>query len=1761
MEMRHLSAFCRAKVPGFFLSWSGRFFLPGLSLVIFPILGLIFPEDGLSNPSEKCAVGCFRSAFESAKMGSGEAENRMGTMFSTGAGAPYDPSAAAAWFLKAASKGHSGASLNLGMLYLTGEGVGEDVQQAHLWIQKAATQGNNQASHLLGLMYEKGMGVVADAAAASRWYKLAGEQGNLAARADWVRLARVAWPENPPPRVAAVEKTVRPGETRPQKSATTPEKSTNKSAQKPSERGGGATDPARKVESPSRGDLRVQVLLEKTRSAAVKGDTDAQNRLGVMYLSGLGVSNNPREAFRWFEMAARAGAARAQYDLAKLYLKGEGVARDVDRAVDWLEKAAERNHPEAQLLLATLLEKGEGLETDKVEALKWYGLASDQGVGDAVRAQKRLMVSMPGNDVGRAVQAMNSFRNQGSGITTRPREIQLASLSLDSVPVPESGQRTKRGVARPSTVVAAVDEDKLAPKTQPPSPLDAWEKKVDDGGKGLSGAAGVKEPYVLLLATPAVKAVDAKGQKAAEDGLKQAMDAERNKDVDAMRKHLVKAFEQDPTNLEVLKRLGLSAMDSGNPLEALPYFRAAAHVAVLKGQLQDVALVDGRITEIVSMQPPWVEEKLMAAGVVKPDKASVASTWSNLLEQALSRAQGGDLPQAVSLGQQALDLSKKNFGEEHTYTILSQRELGSIQLQNGNLDGAEVLFKQSAETGKKILGDSHPETLAAMTLLAELKESRMQLEGAVAGYREVAESYGKGFGPSSPLKLQADQSLARVLKNQGNAKEGEKILRENCSLVAKTFGFYHPDTAACLQQYAEVQRAAGNFDAARSEIQQALSIFTGVLPKGDPRVVAARVVLGGVYRDSGKFAEAKSTLLTVNDEIKANPNDLGFLQVDVNTALSRVYLDMGDLEQAQNLTSTLYQEHKAKFGPGHPTTLAALADLAGIKEKKGLTEDADKYLNEALAGYKKLFGEAHPTTITVINNLGQMMEAAGLYDNAEPILRKAVSLSEQVYGKSHPTTLTIQNNLALLHESQGSFDKAEPLYQQAIEAYSQTLGPKHSDTVAVINNLAYLYLLKQDYSKALPLFEKVFSLWQETLGDMHQRTLKALNNMARTNHKLGKMQQAEGLFKKALSQRTKAMGPRHMDTLRSMHDLASLYHDMGRDGEALELLKKTLTLDDQVLGKNHPYTFETLNTMANVLEKKSDMEGAYQVRQEGFARRTEFLNRMLWASGDDAREGYVRLHRPELDGYLALLSQMDAATAGREVLDISLKRKGILLKVTSEIQQVIRLTRDPQLEAIAEDLTKTRKELAALTLSGPSPETVDSHLQSIQALEDKVSTLQLGLGQASKRFRRSASDVPVAKLVEHLPNDAALVDFLIYREGDREKMVAGLLIKNKDQAQFSLVTYPDVERIQKSILNYRKVIQDEDAESSEVIETGQEVYDFLWRPIAKVIGVRQNVYLVPDGVLNILPFPALVDEKEQYLTQTTDLHMLGSSRDLVPSDVPPATGQFLILAGPDYNFDKIVAANIPADELQRKRSASLKTGLRAFSSGMRGLRFDPLPGAEKEGELISGISKGGKKGSRMLLKNEAQEQVISSLSEPPEVLHIATHGFFLKPDDNLRKRLLKLQRGADVSAVPPGDNPMLRSGLAFAGINSNAQLLGEIDTDNDGVLTALEVMGRDFSGTRLVVLSACETGLGEIHEGEGVYGLRRSFQEAGVQAVVSSLWEVSDAGTQELMSGMYQRMSQGMDAHRALRESQLKMIGSREWSMPYVWSAFMMMGQ
>lgn len=1226
------------------------------------------------------------------------------------------------------------------------------------------------------------------------------------------------------------------------------------------------------------------------------------------------------------------------------------------------------------------------------------------------------------------------------------------------------------------------------------------------------------------------------------------------------------AHAMDPDNRDYVHNAAAIAQALGETEQALGFFRDALMLAMADGAKADVQAYAAEISKLVEAEPTWIEERRQAASAFAPERQGVLGIWQRSHQGAIAAINSGDADKAVRLGRQALSVAGDNLGANHIATIISGLDLGRIYYAAGQVEEAEAVLDQAAQASAKALGPGHPQTIDVLKAQADGLVSRALLAPATDIQRDILTRIGaaEGLGADHPQALKAKLALARTLENRSLYGEAVDLLNQACGEFKAVYGALHPQSAACLVQKGELVIEQGEYAEANALYAEAATFLRGAYSDTARDVLDLDIKIAKLRRKQGDLASARQLLddVVLRARRAAEAGGGEDLVYSAKVDLIELLDAQGEFAKAETIANEVLAYQSRSLGKTHPNTLSTLTALASVFRKQGRLIEAEATFRDAYESYRDVLGDDHRSTVIAANNLGEVLEKSGLYDRAEPVLYEALQQGNKVFGETSPSTMVTMNNLALLYESQGTFDKAEPLYQSAINIFEKRFGPSHPDTIAVVNNLAYLYLLQQDYAQALPLFERVLAAWTDTYGARHINTFKALNNLARTMQHLGRLDEARDRFEDALDGRRALLGERHLDTQRSMHDMALLLREEGKLAEAQALLEETLALNEAVLGAYHPYTFETSNSLARVLEERQDKSGALDVRKRVYERRNTFLDRMLPVTGDNAREGYIRLHSPELAAYLRLVQTLPPQQAGHDVLAISAARKGLLLKVASDIAQITRLSGDPNMTRLTADLIEARKKLASLTLSGPTEETKDTHLELINDLEVRINELQGELGRTSILYRETVGKVALDDVVKALPDGAALVDFMIFSKADGgRQLVAGILRKDRGKPIYDLVDYGDPAAIEASVLKYRTDIQDEEIDWDDMLESGAAMYEMLWAPLAPALEDAEKVFVVPDGVLNILPFSALVDDEDLFLIESTDLHLLTSSRDLLPTAIPAATGGYIINAGPNYDDASVVGKDV-LDQVQKKRSSTrVLESLRGMSNGMRGLRFDPLPGAEKEGRLIIEQVEGEGIKSVMYNKSEAQEIRLKEMDEAPEILHIATHGFFLKADDTLRKRLLKLQRGADIQIPPPGDNPLLRAGLAFSGINANAQFLGEIDTDNDGVLTALEVLSLNLAGTRLAILSACETGLGEIHEGEGVYGLRRSFQEAGVESVVASLWEVSDAGTQTLMTAFYGRLLEGMTAHDALRESQLEMLASGRWSMPYIWSAFALVGR
>lgn len=316
--------------------------------------------------------------------------------------------------------------------------------------------------------------------------------------------------------------------------------------------------------------------------------------------------------------------------------------------------------------------------------------------------------------------------------------------------------------------------------------------------------------------------------------------------------------------------------------------------------------------------------------------------------------------------------------------------------------------------------------------------------------------------------------------------------------------------------------------------------------------------------------------------------------------------------------------------------------------------------------------------------------------------------------------------------------------------------------------------------------------------------------------------------------------------------------------------------------------------------------------------------------------------------------------------------------------------------------------------------------------------------------------------------------------------------------------------------------------STSALQTARALDEKVMQPIRKLLGETRRLFISPDGALNLVPFGALVDEQNRFLIEHYTVTYLTSGRDLLRLETHMQSGEApTIIANPV--FGSVAKDNPPASEQHGSMQRSIN---------FLNVSFNPLPGTAGEAKAISMVIPGVK----VLTEAQATEAAIKQV-KTPRILHVATHGFFLPAQQPQR---VEETRGIELitsslSTVGRAENPLLRAGLALAGANQRQGGGGE-----DGVLTALEVAGLNLWGTKLVVLSACETGVGEVTDGAGVYGLRRALVLAGAESQVMSLWPVSDEATLDLMVEFYKRLQAGDGRTEALRRVQLEMLGSGE---------------
>jgi len=626
-------------------------------------------------------------------------------------------------------------------------------------------------------------------------------------------------------------------------------------------------------------------------------------------------------------------------------------------------------------------------------------------------------------------------------------------------------------------------------------------------------------------------------------------------------------------------------------------------------------------------------------------------------------------------------------------------------------------------------------------------------------------------------------------------------------------------------------------------------------------------------------------------------------------------------------------------------------------------------------------------------------------------------------------------------------------------------------------------------------------------------------------------------------------------------DEANTLRDAGRYTEAMARGEQALALREAVLGSSHPDIAQTLTHLANLYSAQFTLS-EQRLRQEALGFSEAHLTRFLQLLRADEERLYALLR-----------AHPDNASVRRLALSAALLLKGRSATESSDISRTVYRSLRAQDRDTFERLRGLRTRLAQLSLQGPGSLPPTAYQQRLEELTEQGAALEADLARRSAPLRALAALPSPAEIVDRvaaaLPRDTALVEFITYvdrplvpRPGAPESRRSGEL------RYLALVLFPDAtirfrdlgraEPIDSAVSRLRDALANRDAGFQ---ASAQALHQLAFQPLLPLLGKTRRLFLSPDGQLSLVPFAALHDG-QRFLVDAFDFTYLPSGKNLLhhPQEIAPP-GSVVVLADPVFSAP-VPALPSPQEDVPALAQRSMP-GERFFSL----LRADltqrawapiPLPGTRQEAEAIQRLLPQ----AQLFLGPEATKERLLKLP-PPGILHLATHGFFLEdapslPDSRAVGHFGAL--GEDTSAPNPSD-PLLRSGLVLSGASApepsgthSAPLSAE-----RALVTALELAGLNLWGTQLVVLSACDTGRGDVKPGQGVYGLRRAFLVAGAETVVMSLWKVNDETTRQLMETYYRHLVAGQGRATALREAMLEL----RWTQPHphYWAPFLAMGR
>ncbi len=889
--------------------------------------------------------------------------------------------------------------------------------------------------------------------------------------------------------------------------------------------------------------------------------------------------------------------------------------------------------------------------------------------------------------------------------------------------------------------------------------------------------------------------------------------------------------------------------------------------------------------------------------------------------------------------------------------------------------------------------------------------------------------------------------------------------------------------------------------------------------------------LNKFYSVSEQFQAGLNYNQNLSKQLPINVLDL--IEAEVYNGFAMMYIGLEDFNQAENYYLKALKAYEAQNESQTDDYAILLCNLSETYRQKGHFQTALTYGNKGVNLLKELIGNKALEYGIRLNNLALIYQNTGDFEQAVLMINEVLPIAEAYYGLEHPEYNTILGALGQLYQAMGQLDKAEILMLEIVQQIQKSSGKNNTYYLIALNNLANLYMTMRYLTDAEKYFIESLAITERINGKQHSAYARQLSNLSIVYQQLGKIQEAINLQQEAVEISKKVLGEDHIDYAKYINNLAVSYLSLKELTKAIPLQKKAIEI---VVKNTNPFNPELVNYWKNLAQ-------SFQIINDfdnGFMAVENYLSILK----NQIQVGFNLLSENEKIKFIEQLNisfyfahsfltdyQKKTGKATGIGYDIELITKSLILNASADVRQRILESNNPKIKQLYQDWLQNQNFLAKQYALPAKQQVADIYYYEIQSERLEKQLIQFvknnyaiqPIGQTTwKEVQNQLKDNEIAIEFSSFPfwKQTAWDDDLRYQ--------AIILQKNQNlPITIPLFTQKELDDILSQSGNDKQVINQlyRGAIGKSTKQDLAKLYQLIWQPLEPYLKAGQTIYYAPSGTLNQMAFAAIQNQNKQFLSDIYKLHQVTSTANILDLTDRITVNQVHLFGGIQYN-------------LERKQGPTDA--------------WDYLIGTLEEVNNIATIAKKSNLTVNLYNDKQATETIIKTFdfNQQPHILHLATHGYFYP---NPTQSTNSIADNAFVSS----SNSLTRSGLLMAGANDFWGTSNTSKDTEDGILTAFEVANLNLSNTQLVVLSACETGLGDINGNEGVFGLQRAFKMAGVNYILMSLWKVPDLETKEFMTEFYNQYFSTKNIEASYYNTQNYMKTKYPNNL-YSWAAFVL---